>query len=360
MISLNLEIVVADLDDANPLKPLLTAALKAAYRGGDLNSQLLSFARRQSLRPVSTDLDSFLAPIQAMAGRAVGERYAIEYTRHGALRPCRIDQAKLESAMLNLVVNARDAMPNGGRIQIETALVPVDATTPGVPDGVIAGDYVMIAVRDHGTGMTPEVRDRAFEPFFTTKGVGMGTGLGLSTVMGFVNQSGGFIAVDTAVGAGTAIKIYLPAEAVSAEAAGAADPAAWRPGLLRTLLVEDQTDVREAAVQLCQQVGLDVIAVNGADAALAVLRGDPDITLLFTDVVMPGTLSGLELGEAALRLRPNLRVLYASGYSEPVVTLDPDGRSEFIAKPYRREHLLAALHRLFAVAVPQDAETLRR
>ena len=348
VICLNLEIAVSDLDDGNPMKPMLSAALNAAYRGGDLNSQLLTFARRQSLRPVATDIDGFLAPLQAMATRAVGELYSVQYLRHGVLRPCLVDQAKLESAVLNLVINARDAMPDGGRILIETALVSIDAISSDSPTGAQPGDYVLIAVRDEGTGMTPEVRDRAFEPFFSTKGIGKGTGLGLSTVMGFVTQSGGFVAIDTEVGRGTAVKIYLPAEAAMLSAAAAGTGPVWNPGPLRTLLVEDQADVREAAIRLCQQIGLEVFAVDSADAALSILRGDPAIALLFTDVVMPGAMTGLELGEFALKLRPDLRVIYVSGHSEEGIRLDPAGRSEFLSKPYRREQLLTALQRIFA------------
>ncbi len=349
VISLNLEIAVAGLDDTDPSKAMLTSALNAAYRGGELNSQLLSFARRQSLRPVQTDLDSFLAPLHAMATRAVGERYTIEYIREGVLRPCLVDQAKLESAVLNLVINARDAMPDGGKIHIETTLLHVGPATPDVPPGTPAGDYVMIAVRDHGTGMTPDVRDRAFEPFFTTKGTGKGTGLGLSTVMGFVTQSGGYVTIDTAVAHGTLVKIHLPAESTSESGQAEADLSDWTPGPVRTLIVEDQDDVRDAAIQMCRQVGLDIIAaVNSAEAALPVLRGDPDIALLFTDVVMPGAMTGLELGEIALLMRPNLRVIYASGRSEHGVTLDAYGRAEFLPKPYRREQLVAALRALLA------------
>ena len=344
VISLNLEIAVAGLEDTNPLKAMLTSALNAAYRGGELNSQLLSFARRQSLRPVTTDIDSFLAPLQSMATRAVGELYSIDYTRHGTLRPCRVDQAKLESAVLNLVINARDAMPDGGKVQLETAMVHIGPSTHDAPPGTAEGDYVMIAVRDHGAGMSPEVRDRAFEPFFTTKGTGKGTGLGLSSVMGFVTQSGGFVSIDTAVGEGTRVKIHLPAEAIADPSQTAPSTSDWTPGPIRTLLVEDQGDVRDAAIQMCRQVGLDIIAaVDTAEAALPVLRGDPDIALLFTDVVMPGPMSGLELGEIALAMRPNLRVIYSSGYSEHGAHLDENGRSEFLPKPYRREQLVAAL-----------------
>jgi len=348
VISLNLEVAVDVLGEENRLTKGLKTALAAAYRGGELNSQLLTFAGRQSLRPVAVDIDEFLVPLQAMATRAVGERHTVDYVRHGPLPACLVDQAKLESAILNLVINARDALPDGGPITIETAPVRVDAAMAARVRGLHAGDYVTIAVRDAGIGMTDAVREHAFEPFFSTKGLGKGTGLGLSMVMGFVTQSGGAIDLQTAPGKGTRITLYLPVaageEMPAAAPAGAED---WRPGKLRILVVEDQADVRETMALLCREVGLEVVAEGSGEAALTRLGKDAAIDLLFTDIVMPGALNGTELARQARQARPGLKVLFTSGFSAPSLVPEDSAGTAFLAKPFRTPEFLAALRQLF-------------
>jgi PAS domain S-box-containing protein len=343
VISLNLEMVAAKLGESHGLHGLLSAALAAAYRGGELNSQLLAFARRQSLRPVLTDVDTFLPGLRELAARAVGERYELAYASAGDLPAILVDQAKLESAVLNLIINARDAMPDGGQIRIVTALVELDAP----PGDLAPGAYVRLAVVDSGPGMTPEVRARAFEPFFTTKPLGKGTGLGLSTVMGFVSQSGGMVDIDSTPGQGAAVRMHFPAVASRPVAGPADQPAAVTPRRLRVLVVDDEPNVLAATTRLCQDMGLDAVSVDHPQAALARLRDGASVDLLFTDIIMPCGMNGIALAAEAVALRPGLRVLFMSGYSEDAASFRLAEDAELLDKPFRRQHLVAALRRLF-------------
>ena len=355
VIGLNIDAVLEFTGLPEDARELLEPALEATHRGAELNSQLLSFARRQALRPEPLDVDEFLLPLRAMAARSVGERYTVEYVPHPSRPVCRVDRAQLEAAILNLIVNARDAMPGGGRITIATAPVQVSAAEAEAHGDMATGAFVTISVTDQGTGMSAALLSRVFEPFFTTKEAGKGTGLGLSMVMGFAKQSGGHVNIDSQPGKGTSVRLYLPAGTASQSVAPDVVAVAWQPGAIRTLVVEDRDDVRDILGRLCSSIGLDVVLADSAEAALAELAGDDGFDLLFTDIVMPGRLSGIDLGEAALRTHPRLKVLYTSGFSEHGV--DIQGRlgpaAEFLPKPYRRAQLVDVLRRMFtAEAVP--------
>jgi len=281
-----------------------------------------------------------------MLRQTLGEHIEIRLAPDAKLLPAHVDGGQLETAILNLAINARDAMPAGGRLTIETRNVHLD---PGFLAGTgdpPPGDYVLLAVGDTGMGMTPEVRARAFDPFFTTKDFGKGNGLGLSMVYGFVRQSGGYITLYSEPGLGTTVKLYFPpADGAVAREEAPADTAEPR-GSETVLLVEDDAMVRRHVEALIGALGYrTVVAENGAEA-LAVLGGEERIDLVFTDMVMPGGMSGRDLAEAARRMRPAIKVLFTSGYTnEMFAARAPEAEpiENFLAKPYRRRDLAAKL-----------------
>ena len=346
VIAINLEMVEDALPKDHPVKEFVAPALQAVASGADLTGRLLSFARRVPLRPEITDLNAFLLPMRDLARRTLGERYPIEMDLAADLGHASVDQAQLEAALLNLIINARDAMPGGGRLTLQTANVRIDSPTPG--DDAAPGDYVMVAVNDIGMGVPPEIRDRVFEPFFTTKAVGKGTGLGLSMVIGFTKQSGGFVRLESEPGEGTSVQIYLPrAGAEGGQEGAAATMNDWLPGPCRALIVEDRPDVLAAVCRISDEIGLLPTPARNAEEALAVLRGGARFELLFTDIVLGGAMDGLDLAEEAKRMMPELQVLLTTGYSEAV--LKHGKRVEgavVLAKPYTKAQFLAALRRL--------------
>jgi signal transduction histidine kinase/CheY-like chemotaxis protein len=313
----------------------------AGERARDLTAQLLAFARRQVITPEPLDLNEVLRGTEKLLRRVLGEDVRLEPSLSAEVWPVRADRGQLEQVVLNLSVNARDAMPTGGRLAIETANVTVGAG--GTAQGIPPGDWVRLTVRDTGHGMTPEVRAHLFEPFFTTKPKGQGTGLGLATVYGIVKQSGGHVDVDSAEGAGTAVHVYLPrTAATAAPARPAPPPAATRGGSETVLVVEDDPHVREFTVRALRDGGYRVLVAPGGDAALETAAAEPSpIHLLLTDVVMPGV-DGRALAERLARVRPALRVLYVSGYAESVIArhgvLAPG--VDLLAKPFTPAALL--------------------
>ncbi|HEY8579318.1 MAG TPA: PAS domain S-box protein, partial [Beijerinckiaceae bacterium] len=320
---------------------LLDNMHKAAERGRTLTAQLLAFARRQPLKPQWHRPVELIRSFEPVLRRACGELVELR-TRLSARGPAVfIDGPQFEAALLNLIVNARDAMPAGGSIQITSAPVTLDAREAN-RRGLEPGLYVRIQVADTGTGMSPEVLSRATEPFFTTKEVGKGTGLGLSQVFGFAAQSGGKLEIESVVGQGTSVAMLLPAAEngglEGAEAQGEAAPSA---GVV--LIVEDEFDVREMAQQVFESLGYEVLlACDGAEA-LDILEHEPQVDVLFSDVVMPGGMSGAQLAHRVHEQRPEIRIVLASGY--PMSTLAdglPPGAA-FISKPYRWSELLEAL-----------------
>jgi CheY-like chemotaxis protein len=318
--------------------------ISAAERGAGLTQQLLAFARQQPLDPRPVDVNALLRDAYSMFARTLGEQVELELDLAENLPRAQVDPGQLESALLNLCLNARDAMPGGGYLTLETSITTLDGDYARENSEVIPGDYVLLAVSDTGSGIDAELLDKVFEPFFTTKGPGAGSGLGLSMVFGFIKQSRGHIKVYSESGEGTTVRIYLPlaeaGEADNPRTLVAADGVS-ATGSENILLVEDDELVRQYAATQLAMLGYRVLrAANGVEA-LEILGLDAPIDLLFTDVVMPGGVDGPELARRAQALRPALRVLYTSGYTQNAIVhhgrLDPGVR--LLSKPYQRSAL---------------------
>ncbi|CAN5672872.1 hypothetical protein BH23DEI1_BH23DEI1_10710 [soil metagenome] len=343
----NAEVLVEQLDEAPGQLRLATMISEAAARGAELTRALLAFARQQPLEPHATDVAGLVEGLQTLFERTLGEDVEIRIdTGEADVWPTFIDPHQLENSLLNLVLNARDAMPTGGRLTLELDNVVLDEVYAARNDDVAAGEYVMVAVSDTGTGIAPVALGRVFEPFYTTKAFGAGTGLGLPMVHGFIKQSRGHVSVYSEVGEGTTVRLYLPRYDGSTtsrdDAAGPADGRVATIGGRETILVvEDDPAVRSFAVDQLRALGYDVIEATGGAAALALLEDRPDVELLFTDVVMPGGMSGKQLADEAVASRPALRVLFTSGYTEDAIVhhgrLDPG--VDLLTKPYRRDDL---------------------
>jgi len=312
----------------------------AAERCGELVKHLLAFARKQPLRPHNVDINKAVLDVAKLLRPTVGQQIEIGTVLGKDVRPAHIDPSQLANAVINMAINARDAMPNGGKLLLETANVVLDEAYAAANPDTQAGPYVMLAISDTGTGMTAEVRERVFEPFFTTKEVGQGSGLGLSMVYGFVKQSGGHIRIYSEEGHGTTIRLYLPPARGAVEAIKA-DGEAVSGGSEVILVVEDDPMVRTFVINQLTGLGYKTIAASDGSAAMAIVeRGEP-FDLLFTDVVMPGGLSGRNLADAITRLRPGMKVLYTSGYTDNAVV--HHGRLDegvlLLTKPYRKPQL---------------------
>ena len=314
VITNSLDLILDPRRDETQRRRIIDTAQRAAERGAKLNQQLLAFSRRQPLRPEPHNINALIGGFEAVLRRACRE--AIEFDLDLAPSPvaATIDAQQFETALLNLVVNARDAMPAGGSLRLATGIETIDEDRARTMSDIAPGRYVKVSVSDTGEGMTPEVVGRAFEPFFTTKEVGKGSGLGLSQVYGFVVQSGGHVAIDSTPGAGTSVTLFLPAT----DRDPAADPAhpETQTNAVRAkiLVVEDDPDVLDVAVESLRMLGYDVLTAPDGPSALAVLRRDPDIQILLSDIAMPHGMNGVELARTAVRLHPKLRVLLASGY----------------------------------------------
>jgi len=315
----------------------IDAAREGALRAAGLTQRLLAFSRRQPLSPKIVNLNRLVGEMSELLSRTLGEPVTLETVLAGGLWPVRVDPHQMESALVNLAVNARDAMPDGGRLTVRTANLSAQAAMASGQPGLEAQDYVTISVADRGAGMTPDVLERVFEPFFTTKAVGKGTGLGLSMVYGFVRQSGGEVAIVSEPGEGTTVTIYLPrragAEADIEAGAPAASPRA--AGGEVVLVVEDEDEVRQMSVEALTELGYQVCSAAGGEAALQVMAGLPRLDLLFTDVVMPG-MTGRQLAETARARAPGLKVLYTTGYTPDSVVHDGvmDEGVELLPKPF--------------------------
>ncbi len=323
---------------------------EAAERGAQLTQRMLAFARKQPLQARTLDLNEIVERMAPMLRRTLGEDITIETGLADDPWQAVADPSQVEDAILNLAVNARDAMPMGGRLVIETANVHLDEQYAAHNADVTPGDYVALIVTDSGAGMSPEVVERAFEPFFTTKDVGRGTGLGLSMVYGFAKQSRGHVKVYSELGHGTSVKLYLPKVigAVALDADTLSDPNEAHGGGRETVLVvEDDAAVRTAAASILQNLGYRVLEAYDGKAALAILQQSQPIDLLFTDLIMPNGVSGQDLLRKARHLRPDLKVLFTSGYSEHLFKGrgDADRGVPLLNKPYRRQNLAAAIRR---------------
>ncbi len=346
----NLELLDRHEDAQSPaIQRLIANARRAVERGAGLTKRLLAFSRRQALAPSVTDLNRLVAGMSELLQRSLGENISIETVFAGGLWPSFVDQNQLESALLNLAVNARDAMPEGGKLTIETANTYLDDDYAAGHAEVTAGQYVLLAVTDTGTGMTKEVQTRAFEPFFTTKTDGQGTGLGLSQTYGFVKQSGGHVKIYTEAGHGTTVKIYLSRHfGVSApEPMPVRQPALAAGHGETVLVVEDDPGVRQYATAALRQLGYNVFEAEDGPSALRILESQADIALMFTDVGLPG-MNGRVLARDAERLRPGLNVLFTTGYARNAIVhrglLEPG--VQVLPKPFTIDGLARKLRQV--------------
>jgi CheY-like chemotaxis protein len=315
------------------------SAQRVAERGAQLTAQLLAFSRRQHLRPEPIVLHRMMAATGDLVRRAVGEAITVEIDAGPQLWPSLVDPSQFESALLNLAVNAHDAMPDGGRLTIAIRNAPI-AEARGRRLDLAPGDYVAVTVSDTGTGMAPEVQHRCFEPFYTTKEVGKGTGLGLSQVYGFARQSGGTVTVDSAVGRGTTIVLYLPRTAAAVEVIAVPSERIAVSGRGKTvLIVEDQEEVRMIMEVSLRDLGYRVLVAPDATAAQRIIESDETINLLVTDVVMPNGVNGIELARWARRVRQDLRIVLVSGYSRQMKPQDGGEEFVFLEKPFRPSEL---------------------
>ena len=343
----NAELVLAGLPEQDKLRPLVEMIAVAADRGSELTGRLLAFSRRQPLQPKVVDPVGLLKGMEALLKRTLPEDVDLNI-RAGKMRcSTLVDPGQLEIAILNLSLNAKDAMRSGGKLTIQADRVELDGDSVGYEEALKPGTFVRISVSDTGSGMTSDVRERAFDPFFTTKPVGQGSGLGLSMVYGFVKQSGGQVTIYSELGQGTSVKIYLPcveAEVGLQESASVQDIVG---GCEHILLVEDDELVRHHVSRTLTSLGYTVTtAFNGPDALQKLQKGAESFDLLFTDVIMPGGMNGRELVSSALLLRPQLKVLFTSGYtSDDVAMLNLAAECQLLSKPYRRGELAEAIRR---------------
>jgi PAS domain S-box-containing protein len=350
-----LQVIIGNLDtilrhlpeDAPRLKRSANQALNGARRAAALTQRLLAFSRRQPLDPRPLNVNALVTGLSEMVHRTLGETVAVETVLGAGVWQVEADANELEAAVLNLAVNARDAMPDGGRLTIETANAHIDQAYAASYAEVAAGQYVCISISDTGVGMDDETVGRAFEPFFTTKPVGKGTGLGLSQVYGFVKQSGGHVKIYSEVGQGTTVKIYLPrlmadVADVEAEADG---PVPDGDGEETVLVLEDDDDVRTYSVEILRELGYRVVEAHDGPSALRLLERQARVDLLFTDVVLPGGMTGATVAEQARALKPNLKVLFTTGYARNAIIhhgrLDKGVR--LITKPFSSAELAARI-----------------
>ena len=359
VITSTIDILSDGVADQPELAAIADLIGEAAARGAELTSQLLSFARKQALQPREVDVNELVLGTAKLLRPTLGENIEIQTKLEATAWPAMIDPSQLTTAILNLAVNARDAMPHGGKLTLETANIVLDEDYAAANHDIVPGSYVMVVVSDTGTGIPADIADKVFEPFFSTKEVGKGTGLGLSMVYGFIKQSGGHLKIYSEPGIGTAIRLYLPqAGALSHGRAEASPPLAISGGDETILLVEDDSMVRTSVTTQLKSLGYDVISAANADAALRLVDDGVEFDLLFTDVIMPGAMDGPQLAKEVARRRPETRVLFTSGYTETAMIhhgrLDPGVL--LLQKPYRRADLARALRQ----ALDRDPEPQQR
>jgi signal transduction histidine kinase len=340
----SLDLMRKDFAGNARLQTLSEIAVQAAQRGAMLVSQLLAFGRRQTLQPQSVRVEHALDDVRLLIGPATGGEVTLQSRLIDGLWACYADRGQLDSAILNLVFNAHDAMPRGGTLTMAADNRTIDPAEAKRLD-IAVGDYVRIAVSDTGSGMSPETMLRAFEPFFTTKGVGRGTGLGLSQVWGFAKQSGGTATIDSRPGEGTTVALLLPRASAEPVVAPTIAPADHPVAPKRILVVEDSKEVRALAQSLLEDLGHQAIVAPHAEQALAILSGEQSIDLLFCDVALSGAIDGRRLAELARQMRPGLKVLMTTGY--PDLLRGAPGGPPVIAKPYHQADLAAKLAALF-------------
>lgn len=349
----NLELLEPGLTDGTA-KDALDRIQRAAANGADLTQRLLAFSRQQQLDPERVEINHLVIRTSELLRRSIGEHITLAVTLAPELWPVLADPAQIETSLTNLALNARDAMPNGGNLMIETQNVQIDAEHGPVSLEVKPGPYVALSITDTGEGIPSEIRSRIFEPFFTTKGKSGGTGLGLAMVFGFIKQSGGHITVSSEVGKGTTFTLYLPrandAEQIAAQHTGKAAQNAPFAGLI--LLVEDDEDIRQLNVIRLQHLGFDVVEAENGAVALDLLRAGLRPNIIFSDVIMPGGISGQALGKQAKAFDPSIRILLTSGYSEEIVDAGiEDEAHKILRKPYKIAQLADALREVLDISM---------
>ena len=346
----NLQLLEKDVPGQERAQRRLQHATEAVLRGSKLSGQLLAFARRQFLSPRATNLGNLIRRMDDILQRALGEAIEVETVISGGLWNTLVDPTQVESALLNLAVNARDAMGGRGKLTIEAGNARLDDEYVAKHVDVQTGQYVMVAVTDTGCGMSPEVVERVFDPFFTTKAEGEGTGLGLSMVHGFVKQSGGHVTVRSEIDRGTTIRLYLPRTRVQEDEPVEVARGAVVGGTEVILLVEDDDDVRATTAEVLMDLGYQVLRACDPDAGLVILDSGASIDLLFTDVVMPGALGARDLARHAQQRFPGLPVLFTSGYTDNAIVNGGHGDEgvELLSKPYTREDLARRLRKMLA------------
>jgi PAS domain S-box-containing protein len=345
----NLQMLEDAITDRPEALALSRQAIGAAERGGALTRKLLAFARKQPLNPVPVDLNLLVTEFRDLVQRTFGEQVYVQLRLDERLPQLMADAAQVETALLNLALNARDAMPHGGHLLVETSRATLSASDPAPEPDLAAGDYARVQVTDTGTGMSPEVLARAIEPFFTTKDAGKGNGLGLSMVYGFVRQSGGTVRLRSEVGRGTTVALYLPIQAAAPGTAADEAPARVPTGSEVVLVVEDDAAVLGIAAGFLERLGYTTVCAGDGRTALGALQSHREVALLFTDLSLPD-MDGIALAHAAREARPDIRVLYTTGYMSgtamdrmPVIE-----RAAVLAKPYRREDLALRVRALLA------------
>lgn len=351
----NLELLAARLRDETFIK-LVQAAARSAWRGAQLTQQLLAFSRRQHLAAKPTDLNAAVSGMSDMLRRTIGEHgVEVRTVLAPSLWPALVDATQIEVAILNLALNARDAMPLGGRVVIATRNVAAD--DGALPPELRTGDYVLVSVTDTGEGMAPDTLAKAFDPFFTTKEVGKGTGLGLSQVYGLARQSGGTARLRSALGEGTTAEIYLPrAATLNTETSAEATPLSPVPRHRTVLVADDQDDVREVMITQLEALGYRCVAASNGQFALDLLRGN-SVDILLVDYAMPG-LSGIEVIHTARKIRPDLAVVLSTGYADVEVLRDRLERVMLLKKPFRTQELAAAIVQAWQLRQPGGGNVL--
>ena len=343
----NIDLILRKPEDSDRVKRLANSASEAAQRGERLIEQLLMFSRRQVMRPATLNVNRVLLEFEALMRHAAGTPTEFRLRLDPALDPSRIDRAQFEAAVLNLVVNARDALPQGGRITVETGNVVVDEAYAEQHPDVIPGNYAVVSVSDDGVGIDASVLSHVFEPFFTTKEVGKGSGLGLSQVYGFAKESGGHVNIYSEIGRGTTVTLYLPK---SIDSDSEVDMPALAPlGIASdgetVLVVEDDESVLTMATETLMDLGYHVLLAHDGREALQIVNGSQKVDVLFSDIVMPGGMNGVQLAIQARRIRPTIKVLLTSGYTAAALADKPGLPKEFpvLGKPYRRDQLASQL-----------------
>jgi PAS domain S-box-containing protein len=341
----NMELLQERVDDPQHLE-ILKEARETAEHGAELTERLLAFARRQALNPKLVDVGDLVAQFTGLLRRALGETIEISVSAMGRLST-QVDPSQLQNAILNLALNARDAMPNGGDLAIDVSEIELDFDDVKTRPDLRPGRYVLISMTDNGVGMSREVRERAFEPFFTTKPVGAGTGLGLSMIYGFAKQSGGHAEIYSEENFGTTVRLYLPLSGETEERNRDAEHSLTAPLTARgelVLVVEDDPRVRRVTVTRLEQLGYRILEAENGPQAVNMLGRHRNVDLLFTDIIMPGGMTGVDLASEVRATNPNMKVLFTSGYAEPEVLRQGRVREdEWIKKPYSAAHLARKL-----------------